>query len=53
MLNNSHIYHQTQHDLKSRGIDGKQPDSFLNMDLLQDQRFPFLLRGPNGQTLMI
>lgn len=24
MLNNSHIYHQTQHDLKSRGIDGKQ-----------------------------
>ena len=22
MLNNSHIYHQTQHDLKRRGIDG-------------------------------
>lgn len=22
MLNNSHIYHQTQHDLKKRGIDG-------------------------------
>jgi dihydrolipoamide dehydrogenase len=22
MLNNSHIYHQTQHDLKSRGIEG-------------------------------
>jgi dihydrolipoamide dehydrogenase len=23
MLNNSQIYHQTQHDLKSRGIEGK------------------------------
>jgi dihydrolipoamide dehydrogenase len=23
MLNNSHIYHQTQHELKARGIDGK------------------------------
>jgi dihydrolipoamide dehydrogenase len=23
MLNNSHIYHQTQHDLKNRGIDGQ------------------------------
>jgi len=22
MLNNSHLYHQTQHDLKRRGIDG-------------------------------
>ena len=22
MLNNSHMYHQTQHDLKRRGIDG-------------------------------
>jgi len=22
MLNNSHIYHQTQHDVKQRGIDG-------------------------------
>lgn len=21
-LNNSHIYHQTKHDLKNRGIDG-------------------------------
>lgn len=26
MLNNSHIYHETKHGLKSRGIDGK---SFL------------------------
>lgn len=23
MLNNSHIYHQTAHELKTRGIDGK------------------------------
>lgn len=23
MLNNSHIYHQTVHDTKARGIDGK------------------------------
>lgn len=23
MLNNSHIYHQTQHDIKARGIDGE------------------------------
>lgn len=23
MLNNSHIYHQTLHDIKKRGIDGK------------------------------
>ena len=23
MLNNSHIYHQTKHDLKKRGIEGK------------------------------
>jgi hypothetical protein len=23
MLNNSHILHQTQHDLKERGIDGR------------------------------
>ena len=22
MLNNSHIYHQTLHDIKKRGIDG-------------------------------
>jgi hypothetical protein len=22
MLNNSHIYHQTKHDLQKRGIDG-------------------------------
>jgi hypothetical protein len=22
MLNNSHIYHQTKHDLKKRGIEG-------------------------------
>jgi dihydrolipoamide dehydrogenase len=28
MLNNSHIYHQTQHDLKKRGIDGEF-DSFI------------------------
>jgi dihydrolipoamide dehydrogenase len=24
MLNNSHIYHQTKHDLQKRGIDGVQ-----------------------------
>ena len=29
MLNNSHIYHQTQHDLKRRGIDVK--DVSLNL----------------------
>ena len=30
MLNNSHIYHQTQHDLKHRGIDGEPTKICVN-----------------------
>ena len=32
MLNNSHIYHQTQHDLKRRGIDVS--DVSLNLPVM-------------------
>jgi dihydrolipoamide dehydrogenase len=30
MLNNSHIYHQTLHDIKKRGIDGVVPTYMIS-----------------------
>ena len=33
MLNNSHLYHQTQHDLKRRGIDGGSFSDFQHATL--------------------
>ncbi|KAI8374266.1 dihydrolipoyl dehydrogenase [Radiomyces spectabilis] len=44
MLNNSHIFHQTQHDLKSRGIDVS--DVKLNLDNMHKAR----LKAVNGLT---
>ncbi|KAI8890496.1 dihydrolipoyl dehydrogenase [Backusella circina FSU 941] len=44
MLNNSHIYHQTQHDLKSRGIEVS--DVKLNLDNMHKAR----LRAVGGLT---
>jgi dihydrolipoamide dehydrogenase len=44
MLNNSHIYHQTLHDIKKRGIDGPCC-SFLYKYLLQSKEWTLPAEG--------
>lgn len=39
MLNNSHIYHQTLHDIKKRGIDGEQLLSCISAVSVVSDRF--------------
>ncbi|WFD29554.1 dihydrolipoyl dehydrogenase [Malassezia sp. CBS 17886] len=49
LLNNSHIFHNTQHDLKSRGIDVK--DVSLNLDAMlkaKDGAVTALTKGVEG-----
>ncbi|KAF9985121.1 dihydrolipoamide dehydrogenase precursor [Modicella reniformis] len=49
MLNNSHIYHQTQHDLKSRGIDvGSVSLNLPNMLKAKGQAVTGLTKGIEG-----
>ncbi|CAG8437782.1 15276_t:CDS:10 [Acaulospora morrowiae] len=49
LLNNSHIYHQTTHDLKSRGIDVENVKlNLVNMMKAKDKAITGLARGIEG-----